>query len=140
MRLVIASNRLPFTVSIKDGQPQFAPSAGGLTTGLWSYLNRARADPGARLDFLWVGWPGANIAPEQQAAVRKFGQAQFNAAPVFLPEESMDRFYLGFCNRTLWPLFHYFTTLAQFDEDHWEGGQARQSCFCRRVGGSVAAG
>ncbi len=129
MRLVIASNRLPFTVSIKDGQPQFAPSAGGLTTGLWSYLNRARADPGARLDFLWVGWPGANIAPEQQAAVRKFGQAQFNAAPVFLPEESMDRFYLGFCNRTLWPLFHYFTTLTQFDEDHWEEYQRVNHAF-----------
>jgi trehalose 6-phosphate synthase/phosphatase len=120
MRLVVASNRLPFTVSIKDGLPQFAPSAGGLTTGLWSYLHRARADAAARLDFLWVGWPGTNIAPEHQAAVRKFGQAQFNAAPVFLPEESMDRFYLGFCNRTLWPLFHYFTTLAQFEEDHWE--------------------
>jgi trehalose 6-phosphate synthase/phosphatase len=120
VRLVIASNRLPFTVSFDSGQPRFAPSAGGLTTGLWSYLNRSRADPAKRLDFLWVGWPGANVAPEQEAAVREFGQTHFNAFPVFLPEESMDRFYLGFCNRTLWPLFHYFTTLARFEEDDWK--------------------
>jgi len=76
MRLVIASNRLPFTVSIKDGRPQFAPSAGGLTTGLWSYLHRSSAGTAGRQDFLWVGWPGASIAPDQQAVVRKFGEKQ----------------------------------------------------------------
>jgi trehalose 6-phosphate synthase/phosphatase len=129
MRLVIVSNRLPFTVSVKGGQPQFTPSAGGLTTGLWSYLNRARAEAAERLDFLWVGWPGANIAPDQQAAVREFGQTHYNALPVFLPEESMDRFYHGFCNRTLWPLFHYFTTLAKFEEEHWEEYQRVNRAF-----------
>ena len=118
MRLVIVSNRLPFTVSFEKDQPRFTPSAGGLTTGLWSYLERSRAD--ARRDFLWVGWPGASVPPEQQASVREFGQAKFNVCPVFLPEESMERFYLGFCNRTLWPLFHYFTTLTRFEEDYWE--------------------
>lgn len=44
MRLVIVSNRLPFTVSFHEGAPQFKPSAGGLTTGLWSYLDRKAAD------------------------------------------------------------------------------------------------
>ena len=129
MRLVIVSNRLPFTVSIKDGRPQFAPSSGGLTTGLWSYLDRSRADAARRLDFLWVGWPGASVAPEQEAAVRAFGQEHFNAYPVFLPEESMDRFYHGFCNRTLWPLFHYFTTLARFEEEHWKEYQRVNRAF-----------
>jgi trehalose 6-phosphate synthase/phosphatase len=129
MRLVIVSNRLPFTVSFEKDQPKFTPSAGGLTTGLWSYLDRSRADAARRLDFLWVGWPGTNVAPEQQAAVREFGQTHFNAFPVFLPEESMDRFYHGFCNRTLWPLFHYFTTLAQFEEAHWEEYQRVNQAF-----------
>jgi len=129
MRLVVVSNRLPFTASFEGGEPRFAASAGGLTTGLWSYLDRARADASKGLDFLWVGWPGANVAPEQQAAVRKFGETKFKAAPVFLPEESMDRFYLGFCNRTLWPLFHYFTTLAHFEEPHWEEYQRVNRAF-----------
>ncbi len=129
MRLVIASNRLPFTVSLEKDEPRFVPSAGGLTTGLWSYLNRAGADGDGRVDFMWVGWPGANLAVEQQAAVRKFGQEHYNACPVFLPEESMERFYHGFCNRTLWPLFHYFTTLAQFEEEHWEEYQRVNRAF-----------
>jgi trehalose 6-phosphate synthase/phosphatase len=133
MRLVIASNRLPFTVSFDKNQPRFAPSAGGLTTGLWSYLERSRADAAGRNDFLWVGWPGASVAPEQQAAVRTFGQTHFNAYPVFLPEESMDRFYHGFCNRTLWPLFHYFTTLARFEEEHWEEYQRVNHAFANAL-------
>ncbi len=135
MRLVVVSNRLPFTVSIKDGGPQFARSSGGLTTGLWSYLERCRADTGKRLDFLWVGWPGASVASEHEAAVRAFGQNRFNALPVFLPEECMDRFYHGFCNRTLWPLFHYFTTLARFEEDHWEEYKRVNRAFATALAG-----
>ena len=52
--------------------------------------------------------------------MRAYGEKQFKCSPVFLPEESMDRFYHGFCNKTLWPLFHYFTTLARYEEDYWQ--------------------
>src|ERR1700744_3855517 len=100
MRLVVVSNRLPFTVSFKEGQPQFKASAGGLTTGLWSYLDRKAAEGKGRLECLWMGWPGATVTAEHQAAVREYGEKQFQSCPVFLPEESMDRFYLGFCNMT----------------------------------------
>ena len=120
MRLVVVSNRLPFTVSFKEGTPQFKPSAGGLTTGLWSYLDRKSPDGADRPDFLWMGWPGASIPPEHEAAVRTYGAQQFKSSPVFLPEESMDRFYLGFCNKTIWPLFHYFPTLTHYEEEYWQ--------------------
>jgi trehalose 6-phosphate synthase/phosphatase len=133
MRLVIASNRLPFTVSIERNQPRFAPSSGGLTTGLWSHLDRFRADPATQNDFLWVGWPGASVAREHEAAVQSFGQTHFNAFPVFLPEDSMDRFYHGFCNRTLWPLFHYFTTVARFEEEHWDEYQRVNHAFANAL-------
>ena len=120
MRLVIVSNRLPFTVSVKEGAPEFKPSAGGLTTGLWSYLNRKSPEGADRPDYLWMGWPGASVPPEYEAAVRTYGAQQFKSCPVFLPEESMDRFYLGFCNKTIWPLFHYFPTLTRYEEEYWQ--------------------
>jgi trehalose 6-phosphate synthase/phosphatase len=120
MRLIIVSNRLPFTVSFPDGQPRYQISSGGLTTGLWSYLQRARAAPGGAPDFLWLGWPGASVATEQEEAVKSYAQGEFNAVPIFLPEESMERFYHGFCNRTLWPLFHYFSLLTVYEEEHWQ--------------------
>ena len=119
MRLVVISNRLPFTVSFKGGIPEFKPSAGGLTTGLWSYLDRQALDGVERPDFLWMGWPGASVPPEHVAAVRTHGE-QFKSSPVFLPEENMDRFYLGFCNQTVWPLFHYFSMLTHYEEEHWQ--------------------
>ena len=61
MRLVIVSNRLPFTVSVEDGKPKFESSSGGLTTGLWSYLEKSRGSSGEPFDYLWLGWPGADI-------------------------------------------------------------------------------
>lgn len=120
MRLVVVSNRLPFTVSFKDGAPEFKTSTGGLSTGLASYLRQANAGARENLDYFWLGWPGTSIAPEFEATVRKHGAEQFKCAPVFLPEESMERFYHGFCNKTIWPLFHYFPSLAQFDEGFWQ--------------------
>jgi trehalose 6-phosphate synthase/phosphatase len=133
MRLVVVSNRLPFTVSFQDGTPQFKPSAGGLTTGLWSYLNGKGPEGAERPDYLWMGWPGASIPPEHEASVRAFGEQQFKSSPVFLPEESMDRFYLGFCNKTLWPLFHYFPTLTRYEEECWHEYQNVNQVFGEAV-------
>jgi trehalose 6-phosphate synthase/phosphatase len=120
MRLVVVSNRLPFTVSFQEGVPQYKSSAGGLSTGLWSYLDRKPVEGVERPDYLWMGWPGISVPTEHATAVRTFAEHQFKSSPIFLPEESMDRFYLGFCNKTLWPLFHYFPTLASYEEDHWQ--------------------
>jgi len=120
MRLVVVSNRLPFTVSFQEGSPQFKPSAGGLTTGLWSYLDRKLPEGVERPDYLWMGWPGTSIPPEHEAAVKAYGEQHFKSSPVYLPEESMDRFYLGFCNKTIWPLFHYFPTLTHYEENNWQ--------------------
>ncbi len=120
MRLVIVSNRLPFTVSFREGSPQFKPSAGGLTTGLWSYLDRPLPSGTERPDHLWMGWPGTSIPPEHEAAVSAFSEEKFKSRPVYLPEKSMDRFYLGFCNKTIWPLFHYFPMLTHYEEENWQ--------------------
>jgi trehalose 6-phosphate synthase/phosphatase len=133
MRLVVVSNRLPFTVSFQEGALQYKPSAGGLTTGLWSYLD-GKAQAGVeRPEHLWMGWPGASVPPEHEAAVRAYGEQQFKSSPVFLPEESMDRFYLGFCNKTIWPLFHYFPTLTHYEEDYWQEYQNVNRIFGEAV-------
>jgi trehalose 6-phosphate synthase/phosphatase len=120
MRLVLVSNRLPFTVSFKGGAPEFKSSPGGLSTGLASYLQQASSGYSRPPDHFWLGWPGTGIAPEHEETVRKYGREQFKCAPVFLPEESMEHFYHGFCNKTIWPLFHYFPSLTQYKEEFWQ--------------------
>ncbi|MGD1087804.1 MAG: bifunctional alpha,alpha-trehalose-phosphate synthase (UDP-forming)/trehalose-phosphatase [Verrucomicrobiota bacterium] len=133
MRYVVVSNRLPFTVSFQEGVPQYKPSAGGLTTGLWSYLDRKPQAGVEGPEHLWMGWPGASVPPEHETAVRVYGEQQFKSSPVFLPEESMDRFYLGFCNKTIWPLFHYFPTLTHYEEEYWQEYQNVNRVFGEAV-------
>jgi trehalose 6-phosphate synthase/phosphatase len=129
MRLVIVSNRLPFTTSIKEGTPHFQTSSGGLTTGLLSYLNRCQTAPGQHPEVLWFGWPGASANSEQETTIKEYAEKHFKAVPVFLPETSTERFYHGFCNKTLWPLFHYFPTLSRFDADYWREYQCINRAF-----------
>jgi trehalose 6-phosphate synthase/phosphatase len=133
MRLVIVSNRLPFTVVKEDGGLQFKVSSGGLTTGLWSYLERGAAGSEERPEFVWLGWPGASVAPEDEPAVKAYAEKEFKALPVFLPEDKMERFYHGFCNKTLWPLFHYFPDLARYEEDYWEEYKQVNRLFAEAV-------
>ncbi|MFO1477241.1 MAG: bifunctional alpha,alpha-trehalose-phosphate synthase (UDP-forming)/trehalose-phosphatase [Verrucomicrobiota bacterium] len=132
MRLIVVSNRLPFTVSCPGGRLHFQSSSGGLTTGLWSYLDRAASDPGRNFDFLWLGWPGAAIDPEHIAEVREHA-GRFRSAPVFFPPEAADRFYHGFCNRTLWPLFHYFPSLARYKGEDWADYQRANRVYAEAV-------
>jgi trehalose 6-phosphate synthase/phosphatase len=118
-RLLIVSNRLPFTVAMRDGRPSYCQSAGGLSTGLWSYLQQAAGAIEPR-NHLWFGWPGGDIAPELRDEVSAYARSHFSAAPLFVADQQMDRFYHGFCNRTLWPLFHYFPSLTHYEEADWD--------------------
>ena len=117
LRLVVVSNRLPFTASSKDGKLAFRASPGGLVSGLTAYLESSRQGSPSR-DYLWVGWPGIEIDEGSQDKLRSKAAKQ-QASPVFLDAKTMDGFYHGFCNSTIWPLFHYFPTYAKFDENDW---------------------
>ncbi len=58
---------------------------------------------------------------------------EFNASPVFVPEKTMKQFYYGFCNKTIWPLFHYFPSFTIYDEDYWLHYQQANHIFCDAV-------
>ena len=117
MRLVVVSNRLPFTASGKDDKLVFRASPGGLVSGLTAYLESSKKHL-SNTDYLWVGWPGINV-DEGSRDKLKTKAAKQQARPVFLDAETMDGFYHGFRNSTIWPLFHYFPTYAKFDENYW---------------------
>ena len=119
-RLVIVSNRLPFNVEIKDGRPVFHPSAGGLVTGLASFRESHGPTASTSADHLWIGWPGCSIDASLQEEVVREALTRFKSFPVFLTEEQMEQFYLGFCNATIWPLFHYFPSYTVYQAPFWD--------------------
>jgi trehalose 6-phosphate synthase/phosphatase len=65
--------------------------------------------------------------------VRRRLRAEHGCDPVFLAADVMDKFYLGFCNKTVWPLFHYFPTLTIYEEEMWEVYEAVNRQFCEVV-------
>lgn len=116
-RLVVVSNRLPFTLVRREKHWEFAKSVGGLASGLSTYLRRASP---YQADYVWVGWPGTSVGQEdRQEEIRSKALSEFQSYPVFLSESVMESFYHGFCNSTIWPIFHDFPFLAKFREDYW---------------------
>ncbi len=119
-RLLIVSNRLPITVSEKDSKFRFRQSVGGLVTGISAYLDSLKCSSVSKLKPLWVGWPGITIEQsDKREELKSKMTIDYHAQPVFLSEEIMEKFYHGFCNKIIWPLFHYFPTYAVYDEDYW---------------------
>jgi len=120
MRLVIVSNRLSVSVTEdKEGLYRYSESAGGLATGLKAFVQSIGASCGTFSECIWIGWPGIAVPRRDQANVEKELISGFGTYPVFLSTTDVDRFYLGFCNKTLWPLFHYFPSLTVYDEAMW---------------------
>jgi trehalose 6-phosphate synthase/phosphatase len=133
MRLLVISNRLPVVTDEEDGQLVFREGAGGLVSGISSYLDSLRGSSFARPQYRWVGWPGVTVADaDKQARVTEM-LAGFNAHPVFLSEHSMDKFYHGFCNKTIWPLFHYFPSYTAYDESFYAHYRCVNRIFCEAV-------
>jgi trehalose 6-phosphate synthase/phosphatase len=133
MRLVIVSNRLPYSVQIQADSLNLHRSPGGLVSGLTSYLSSMKKASGQNGESLWIGWPGQSVPDEWQKQLIDRSTDEFQSYPVFVAEDSMDKFYHGFCNSTIWPLFHYFPTFASYNPDHWEQYQEVNRIFCDAV-------
>ncbi len=118
MRLLIVSNRLPLNGVEKDGKLVFEQSAGGLVSGLSAYLDSLKSTSTQDIEYVWIGWPGITVSDKLQPEVKNVLE-DLHASPVFLSEEAMDKFYLGFCNKIIWPLFHYFPSNTIYDRDYW---------------------
>ncbi len=112
-KILIVSNRLPLQINLEKDTVHIKPSVGGLATGIKSIYKS--------FESIWIGWPGIvdeeindNVRPGIIAAVRKE-----KCLPVFISKKDMDLYYYGFSNKTIWPLFHYFTQYVEYNKDFW---------------------
>ncbi|MBI4616383.1 MAG: hypothetical protein HY720_22420, partial [Planctomycetes bacterium] len=86
-RILVVSNRLPFTIRRDETGYRFEPSVGGLVSGLSAYLDYLKssapaADPppsGSVPGYVWVGWPGC--CPEPGEAAGRVVQALAELRP-----------------------------------------------------------
>ncbi|MCK5148541.1 bifunctional alpha,alpha-trehalose-phosphate synthase (UDP-forming)/trehalose-phosphatase [bacterium] len=127
-RLLLISNRLPVTIDKRKGKFSFKPSVGGLATGLSSFHDN--------MESHWIGWCG--IASNQMDAGKKRElhivlKNKFKSSPVHLTRQDIRMFYAGFCNKTIWPLFHYFPNHASYINQQWDSYVHVNKLFAQAV-------
>lgn len=133
MRLLIVSNRLPVSLFKEGDKFTYEKSAGGLVSGLTDFLKGLGTSEGEIDEYIWMGWPGMTIDKEDENTVKETLQKEYNASPVFLSQKLMDKVYLGFCNKTIWPLFHYFPNYAVFENEFWKEYVKVNKIFCEEI-------
>ncbi len=139
-RLLIVSNRLPFTIVTEGERYLWKESTGGLVSGLSSYLATVGTGQDVPGDWRWVGWPGGTVPDAARDDVSSRAREEFRSIPVYLSHDEMEKFYNGFCNRTIWPLFHYFPTTTQFNDEFWEEYVRVNRLFCEVVAANTREG
>lgn len=125
MRLILVSNRLPVNVKETEGNVEILPSVGGLVTGISAYLDTVKDS----LEYIWVGWPGKELSDDTLKIVKKEAFQKYNAYPVQIPDSLNESFYAGFCNKTIWPLFHYFPSYTEYDPEFWDSYEKVNQIF-----------
>ena len=126
-KLIIVSNRLPVNIERKKGGLSFQQSVGGLATGISAFYKT--------YESLWIGWPGMDsdkIENNKEEIIKRL-RSDFNCHPVFLPKIDFENYYSGFCNNTIWPLFHYFPQHTIYKETFWKSYKHINELFCENV-------
>ncbi len=126
-RLLVVANRLPLNTIRKAGELHFRPSPGGLAVGLSSLPEST--------ERLWLGWPGVTnekLKAEEKHKIIEQLTAE-DCHPVFLSRGQVEGYYRGFCNKTIWPLFHYFPRRTVYEERFWKTYGQVNKAFCDEV-------
>jgi trehalose 6-phosphate synthase len=115
-RLVVISNRVAL--------PKEKTRAGGLAPAMRSAL----AEHGG----LWFGWSG-RIVEESGRELRTERAGNIEYALLDLTRVEYERYYLGFANRTLWPLLHFRPSLFEYKRDDFAAYQQVNKLFAERI-------
>ncbi|WP_421622011.1 alpha,alpha-trehalose-phosphate synthase (UDP-forming) [Alkalilimnicola ehrlichii] len=119
MSLITISNRVALPSQLQGAQ-------GGLAVGLRGALE----DGGG----LWFGWDGRHeprLPDPRPLAVQNANGVRY--ATLRLTRAEYERFYLGFSNQVLWPLFHYRLPYVHCQRADREGYWAVNRLFADRL-------
>lgn len=106
--LTIVANRLPVRAEVVEDGLNWVPSPGGLVSALTPALRSAGTPT-------WVGW--ADASGELPSSDQYEG---FKIVPVDLTALDVEKYYEGFSNATIWPLFHDSIEIPTYHRSWWE--------------------
>src|SRR5580658_9316062 len=125
---VVVASRLPVDrTEGPDGEAEWRPSPGGLVSALEPVMRQAGG--------VWIGWSG-DAGPAPGA----FEANGLQLVGIGLSETEVRRFYEGFSNATLWPLYHDVIAPPQFHRSWWEAYVAVNRRFAAAAAEQAAPG
>ena len=126
--LVVVANRLPVDFSVgADGEVDWQRSPGGLVSALEPVMQEN--------DGAWVGWSGA-----PDLAHDPFEADGMMLVPVTLSASEIRRYYEGFSNDTLWPLYHDVIAPPAYHRQWWEAYRRVNQRFAEAAAEQAARG
>ena len=114
-RLVVVSNSVALPKEAR---------AGGLAAAMQGALNETGG--------LWFGWSG-RIATAEARELREERDGNIDYALLDLTRAEYDAYYLGFANRTLWPLLHFQPNLIDYHRAQHAVYMEVNRLFARRL-------
>ena len=113
--VVVVSNRLPITVKKEEkGEWHVYHSSGGLITAMGPVLRNRGGK--------WIGWLGTHEMPDNAFLNNILSESAeelgYTLVPVNITREEIEKYYYGFSNEILWPLFHDFLSNCNFDPQY----------------------
>jgi trehalose 6-phosphate synthase len=114
-QLLVVSNRTP------PAQTGRQRSVGGLVSALEPALQAAGG--------MWLGWSGHERDGTPMLVLDETSQPV--RACFDLSHRWREKFYTGFCNRALWPLFHGFPSRVRFADEDWDAYVEANDTYAR---------
>ncbi len=127
-RLIIVSNRVPYSFTKTKTGMHYKRSIGGLVTALYPIMNLKGG--------VWIGWSGLSKKEkyfEDNAKIKVGESDNYQIKVVNLNEKDINLFYHGFTNRTLWPLFHGFLLQSYFNYNYWLSYKSANKKYSKSV-------
>jgi len=127
--LILLSNREPYEHVHGAGGIEVRSPAGGLVSALDPILRRTHGT--------WVAWASGSadravsddsgrvsVPPEEPA---------YTLRRVWLSEDDVEGFYIGFANSALWPLCHLFVNVVDVRRSNWKSYVRANALFAAAV-------
>jgi len=118
-RLIIISNRLPFSIDKEGDKLSIRQSSGGLVSAIKSYFE-SNTNKDQLSEKLWMGVADFPQEDWDQAVASHAAQQDFGIIPLYIDKDLYDSYYNGFSNSVLWPLFHYFSSLVEYESKFFD--------------------
>lgn len=132
-RIIIVAYRLPFKLVRKKQKNYAVQNAGGLVSAILSLSEKMMRENSSAHKIIWVG-TGVLQLGEQDL------NNNFDLYPVEIPKRTDEKFYGGFSNNTIWPLFHYFPSRTVYDDSYFDAYSTANNMFFEKLRNLIKPG